>query len=103
MLYIAYFITVSGHNIKKMFCKRDREIERNRENFHFGRVEGRKLHRRFVHTPKAIEPPTNGNSIAFGNSTSHRIYSKQRTHQIGRKRHKYGLKHALHSLDGHFK
>ena len=21
MLYIAYFIIVSGHNIKKMFCK----------------------------------------------------------------------------------
>ena len=23
-------------------------------------------------------------------------------HKIGKKRHKYGLKHALHSLDGHF-
>ena len=22
MLYIAYFIIVSGHNIKKMFCKK---------------------------------------------------------------------------------
>ena len=38
-----------------------------------------------------------------GKSTSQRIYSKQRTHKIEKKRHKYGLKHALHSLDGHFK
>ena len=43
------------------------------------------------------------NSIAFGKSTSQRIYSKQRTHKIGKKRHKYGLKHALHTLDGHLK
>ena len=43
------------------------------------------------------------NSIAFGKSTSQRIYSKQRTHKIGKKRHKCGLKHALHSLDGHLK
>ena len=43
------------------------------------------------------------NSIAFGKSTTQRIYSKQRTHEIGKKRHKYGLKHALHSLDGHLK
>ena len=43
------------------------------------------------------------NSIAFGKSTSQRIYSKQRTHKIGGKRHKYGLKHALHTLDGHFR
>ena len=44
-----------------------------------------------------------GYSIAFGKSTSQRIYPKQRTHKTGKKRHKYGLKHALHSLDGHFK
>ena len=44
-----------------------------------------------------------GYSIAFGKSTSHRIYSKQHTHKIGEKRHNYGLKHALHSLDGHFR
>ena len=40
MLYIAYFIIVSGHNIKKMIRK---------------------------------------NSIAFGKSTSQRIYPKQHT------------------------
>ena len=45
----------------------------------------------------------NTNSIAFGKSTSQRIYSKQRTHKIGKKRHKYGLKYALHTLDGHFR
>ena len=43
------------------------------------------------------------NSIAFGKSTSQRIYSKQHTHKIGKKRHKYGLRNALHSLDGHFR
>ena len=43
------------------------------------------------------------NSIAFGKSTSQRIYSKQRAHKIGKKQHKYGLKHALHTLDGHFR
>ena len=40
MLYMIYFIIVSGHNIKKMFCK---------------------------------------NSIAFGKSTSQRIYPKPHT------------------------
>ena len=55
MLYIAYFIIVSGHNIKKMFCK---------------------------------------NSIAFGKSTSQRIYREQHTPKIGWKLHKYRLKHA---------
>ena len=44
-----------------------------------------------------------GNYIAFGKSTSQRSYSKQRTHKMGKKRHKYGLKHALHSLEGHFR
>ena len=43
-----------------------------------------------------------GYSIAFGKSTSQRIYPKQCTHKIGGKQHKYGLKHALHSLDGHY-
>ena len=42
------------------------------------------------------------NSIAFGKSTSQSIYSKQHTPKIGYKLHKYGLKHALHSLDDHF-
>ena len=44
-----------------------------------------------------------GNSIAFGKSTSQRIYPKQRTHKIGGTQNEWGLKHALHSLDGHFK
>ena len=43
-----------------------------------------------------------GDSIAFGKSTSQSIYSKQHTPKIGYKLHKYGLKHALHSLDDHF-
>ena len=43
------------------------------------------------------------NSIAFGKSTSQRIYPEQHTPQIGWRLHKYGLKHALHSLDGHFR
>ena len=42
-----------------------------------------------------------GNSIAFGKSTSQRIYPKQHTPKIGWKLHKYGLKRALHILDGH--
>ena len=52
MLYIACFITVSGHNIKIFFCP---------------------------------------NSIAFGKSTSQRIYPEQHTPKIGWKLHKYGL------------
>ena len=44
-----------------------------------------------------------GNSIAFGKSTSQRSYSKQRTQKMEEKRHKYGQKHALHSLEGHFR
>ena len=47
-----------------------------------------------MHTPKAIEPPTNSNSIAFGKSTSQRIYPEQHTPKIGWKLHKYGLKQA---------
>ena len=43
------------------------------------------------------------NSIAFGKSTSQRIYSEQHVPKIGWKLHKYGLKHALHTLDGHFR
>ena len=42
-------------------------------------------------------------TIAFGKSTSQRIYPKQQTPKIGWKLHKYGLKHALHILDGHFR
>ena len=41
-----------------------------------------------------IYQPVRRDSIAFGNSTSQRIYSKQRTHKIGGKGYKYGLKHA---------
>ena len=52
---------------------------------------------------QSIKKISFGNSIAFGKSTSQRIYSKQRTHEIGKKQHKYGLKHALHTLDGHFR
>ena len=43
------------------------------------------------------------NSIAFGKSTSQRIYPEQNTPKIGWKLHKYGLKHALHTLDDHFR
>ena len=52
---------------------------------------------------QSMEKISFGNSIAFGKSTSQRIYSKQRTHKIGKKQHKYGLRHALHTLDDHFK
>ena len=38
-----------------------------------------------------------GNSIAFGKYTSQRISPKQRRLEIGKKRHKYGLKHDLHT------
>ena len=41
------------------------------------------------------------NSVAFGKSTSQRIYPKQQTPKIEYKLHKYKLKHALHVLDGH--
>ena len=44
-----------------------------------------------------------GNSIAFGKSTSQRIYREQHTPKIGWKLHKYRLKHALHTLDDHFR
>ena len=44
-----------------------------------------------------------GNSIAFGKSTSLRICPEQHTAQIGWKLHEYGLKYALHVLDGHFR
>ena len=42
-------------------------------------------------------------SIAFGKSTSQRIHPEQRTHKIGKKQHKYSLRHALHTLDDHFR
>ena len=76
----------------------------------------RKIHNQFFfifviffgekHLYKADEFQNNlpsQNSIAFGKSTSQRIYSKQSTHKIGGKPHKCGLKHALHTMDGHFK
>ena len=44
-----------------------------------------------------------GNSIAFGKSTSQRIYREQHTPKTGWKLHKYRLKHALHTLDNHFR
>ena len=44
-----------------------------------------------------------GNSIAFGKSTSQRIYPEQRTPKIGWKLHKCSLKHALHTLGGDFR
>ena len=65
MLYIAYFIIVSGHSIEKMFCK--------------------------ILLPSA-SPPSRESTP-----------SNTHTHKIGGKRQKYGLKDALHSLDGHFK
>ena len=43
------------------------------------------------------------NSIAFGKSTSQRIHPEQHTPKIGWKLHKYGLQHALHTLDDHFR
>ena len=43
------------------------------------------------------------NCIAFGKSTSQRIYPEQHTPKIGWKLRKYGLKHALHTLDDHFR
>ena len=53
MLYIAYFIFVSGQNIKRMLQK-----------FLFLTYRGC-LFVPFVHTPKAIQPPTNNNFEAF--------------------------------------
>ena len=53
MLYIAYFIIVSGHNINFFL-----------QNLPFLTCRGGKL--QFVHTPNAIEPPTNSNFEAFG-------------------------------------
>ena len=47
--------------------------------------------------------PTPLNSIAFGKSTSQRIYPEQHTPKIGWKLHKYGLKHPLHTLADHFR
>ena len=58
MLYIANFIIVGGQKIK-FFCT----------IFHFSPVKGGKggkLLEQFVHTPNAIEPPTNSNFEAFG-------------------------------------
>ena len=52
---------------------------------------------------QSIKKISFGNSIAFGKSTSQRIYPEQHTPIIGWKLHKYGLKHALHTLDGHFR
>ena len=51
----------------------------------------------------SLPPLLMKNSIAFGKSTSQRIYTEQNVPKIGWKLHKYGLKHALHTLDGHFR
>ena len=42
-------------------------------------------------------------SIVPRNTTSQRIYPEQQIFKIGHKLHKYRLKHALHTLDGHFR
>ena len=52
---------------------------------------------------QSIKKISFGNSIAFGKSTSQRIYREQHTPKIGWKLHKYRLKHALHTLDDHFR
>ena len=52
---------------------------------------------------QTIKKISSGNSIAFGKSTSQRIYREQHTPKIGWKLHKYRLKHALHTLDDHFR
>ena len=52
---------------------------------------------------QSIKKISFGNSIAFGKSTSRRIYTEQDVPKIGWKLHKYGLKHASHTLDGHFR
>ena len=49
----------------------------------------------------SLEAPEN--SIAFGKSTLQRIHPEQHTPKIGWKLHKYGLQHALHTLDDHFR
>ena len=53
MLYMAYSIIVSGHNIKIYFAK-------------FSILDLWRVENCFVHTPKAIAPPTNSNFEAFG-------------------------------------
>ena len=50
-----------------------------------------------------IRAHANKKSIAFSKSTSQRIYREQHTPKIGWKLHKYRLKHALHTLDDHFR
>ena len=52
---------------------------------------------------QSIKKSVSENSIAFGKSTSQRIYREQHTPKIGWKLHKYRLKHALHTLDDHFR
>ena len=118
MLYIGYLIILDDHNIKKnqfrkFYCFRQVHLAENlpQEGHTLNGVKTILIQAKIMlyiawmvilgdHNIKNI---SFGNSIAFGKSTSQRIYSKQRTHKIGKKRHKYDLKHALHSLDGHFK
>ena len=45
----------------------------------------------------------NSNYIAFRKSTSQRIYPEQHTPKMKYKLHRYGLKHALHTLDDYFR
>ena len=65
MLYIGYFIIVSGHNIKKMFCKVSIFDRKRPENCFV----------QFVYTPNAIEPPTNSNFEAFGGPMAHATWA----------------------------
>ena len=76
MLYIAWMVILSGHSIKNTSFK----------NFHFWAAHSEKVHKQVVYQSLGSPPPP-----PPGGNT-----------QIGWKTRKYGLKHALHSLDGHF-
>ena len=41
--------------------------------------------------------------VGYANRPKKGIYTEQHVPKTGWKLHKYGLKHALHSLDGHFR
>ena len=78
MLYITWMVVLGDDNTKKTSFK----------NLDFWAVRGEKRHKQVVYqslwrTPPPPPPPPNT--------------------QIGDKTPKYGLKHALHSLDGHFR
>ena len=75
MLYIAWMVILGDDNTKKTSFK----------NFDFWAVRGEKLHKQVVYHSFGRPPRPPANT------------------QIGDKTPKYGLKHALHSLDGHFR